>query len=151
MWNSADRKSGQAIAMNRQGRPSSSLINRAVRSFQSVIRRYYWRMDIHASVRIAASAYIDRTWPSGVHIGEATIIGEEVVILTHDMTRGLYLDTRIGKDCYIGPRAIVLPGLEIGDHCVIEAGAVVTKSVPCRSRALGNPAVISARSSGECR
>ena len=106
-------------------------------------------MDIHPSARIARSAYIDRTWPSGIHIGEATIVDEEAVILTHDMTRGLYLSTRIGRNCYIGPRAIILPGLDIGDRCVVEAGSVVTKSMPAGCRAQGNPAAISAQDSDE--
>jgi maltose O-acetyltransferase len=46
----------------------------------------------------------------------------------------------IGNNVWIGTRAIILPGVTIGDHAVIGAGAVVTRDVPARSVAAGNPA-----------
>lgn len=102
-------------------------------------------MDIHPSATIAASAFVDRTWPQGVHIGEGAIVGEEAVILSHDVTRDLFLDTRIGSRTVLMPRSIVLPGLTIGDDCLLMPGAVVTKNMPDGSVALGNPAVIRPR------
>jgi acetyltransferase-like isoleucine patch superfamily enzyme len=102
-------------------------------------------MDIHDSARIEPTAYIDRTWPRGIHIGANSYVGEEAVILTHDMTRGLYLDTRIGARCYIGPRAIVMPGLTVDDDCILMPGALVTKDMPRNSVAIGNPAEIQLR------
>jgi acetyltransferase-like isoleucine patch superfamily enzyme len=110
------------------------------RAWQMRIRRWLWGMDIHPSALIAATAYIDRTWPKGVHIGAGSLIDEEAVILTHDMTRGLYLDTFIGRRSYVGPRAIILPGVTIGDGAIIEPGAIVTKSVAGGARVAGNPA-----------
>lgn len=35
---------------------------------------------------------------------------------------------KIGDDCWIGDSAIILPGVEIGSHSIVGAGAVVTKS-----------------------
>lgn len=49
---------------------------------------------------------------------------------------------RIGNDVWIGTRAIILPGVQIGDHCIIAARAVVTKDVPDRAIVGGNPARI---------
>jgi maltose O-acetyltransferase len=46
----------------------------------------------------------------------------------------------IEDDVWIGARAIVLPGVQIGRSSIIGAGAVVTKSVPAFSLAAGNPA-----------
>lgn len=46
----------------------------------------------------------------------------------------------IGNDVWIGARVIVLPGVTIGDGCIIGAGAVVTKSIPPYSIAGGSPA-----------
>jgi acetyltransferase-like isoleucine patch superfamily enzyme len=112
------------------------------RAFQMQVRRYWWRMDIDPAATIAASAYIDRTWPKGIHIGPNAVIDEEAVILSHDMTRGVYLDTSIGAGCYIGPRAVILPGLTIGDGAIVRAGAVVTKDVAAGCEAEGNPARI---------
>ena len=48
----------------------------------------------------------------------------------------------VGDNVWIGTRAIILPGVTIGDGAVIGAGAVVTKDVPARSVAAGNPARI---------
>lgn len=47
---------------------------------------------------------------------------------------------RIGNDVWIGGGAIVLPGVTIGDRCVIGAGSVVTRDVPADTLAVGNPA-----------
>ncbi|MBR7836940.1 hypothetical protein KDL01_26925 [Actinospica durhamensis] len=46
----------------------------------------------------------------------------------------------VGDDVWIGSHVVVLDGVVIADHCVIGAGAVVTKDVPAWSVAVGNPA-----------
>ena len=48
----------------------------------------------------------------------------------------------IGNDIWIGANAVVLPGVTIGDHSVVAAGAVVTKDVPPHSLVAGVPAKI---------
>ena len=48
----------------------------------------------------------------------------------------------ISDDIWIGANAVVLPGVTIGNHCVIAAGAVVTKDVPPHSLVAGVPAKI---------
>ncbi len=105
-----------------------------------LFRRWFWGMDIHPSAWIAASAMIDRTWPRGIHIAADCVIGEQAVILTHDMTRGLYRDTRIGAGTVIGHRAIVLPGVCVGARCLVQPGALVNRDVPDDHVVEGNPA-----------
>jgi len=119
-----------------------NVTTRARASINKMIRKLIWGMDVHPSAWIDPSALIDRTWPRGVHIGEHTQIEAEAVVLTHDFTRGLYLDTRVGARCHIGPRAIIMPGVTIGDDCVVEPGALVNRDMPDHSTALGNPARI---------
>jgi maltose O-acetyltransferase len=46
----------------------------------------------------------------------------------------------IGNDVWIGTRAIILPGVSVGDHAIIGAGSVVTKDVPPLAIVAGNPA-----------
>lgn len=99
-----------------------------------------WGMDIHPTVDMSLSAYLDRTFPAGVHVGAHSYIAFEARILTHDMTRNKRAHTRIGENCFIGGRSLILPGVEIGDHCIVGAGSVVTKSVPSGSIVAGNPA-----------
>ena len=46
----------------------------------------------------------------------------------------------IGDNCWFGANVVVCPGVTIGDDCVIGAGSVVTRDIPPRSFAAGNPA-----------
>ena len=48
----------------------------------------------------------------------------------------------IEDDVWIGANAVILPGVHIGNHCVVAAGAVVTKDVPPHSLVAGVPAKI---------
>lgn len=48
----------------------------------------------------------------------------------------------IGDDVWIGARVIILPGVNIGSHCIIGAGAVVTKDVPDYAVVGGVPAKV---------
>jgi len=55
----------------------------------------------------------------------------------HPRSKG---DVIIGSDVWIGRKAVILSGLEIGDGCAVGANAVVTKSAPPYSILAGNPA-----------
>jgi acetyltransferase-like isoleucine patch superfamily enzyme len=48
----------------------------------------------------------------------------------------------IGRNVWIATNAAILPGVTIGDHCVIGAGAVVTEDIPAKSVVAGNPASV---------
>ena len=48
----------------------------------------------------------------------------------------------IGDDVWIGANAVILPGVTIGRHCVVAAGAVVTKDVPDYTVVAGVPAKV---------
>lgn len=124
---------------------SATLLDALRRWFIRQIQVKVWRMDIHPSARIAPTALIDRTWPRGIHIGPDCRIDEEVVILAHDMSRGIYLDTHIGARCRLGARSIVMPGVRVGEDTVVAPGAVIIRDVPPRSYAVGNPAVAEPR------
>ncbi|OAT39235.1 sugar O-acetyltransferase [Proteus myxofaciens] len=49
------------------------------------------------------------------------------------------LPITIGNNVWLGASCMILPGVIIGDNCVIGAGSVVTKSIPANSVAVGNP------------
>lgn len=92
-----------------------------------------------------------------IEIGNYVAFGPEVCIFSagHDYST---IDlTDIGKSViiqdyvWVGGRAILLPGVTLGEGCVIGAGSVVTKDVPPWSIAVGNPArVIKQRECGRC-
>lgn len=97
-------------------------------------------MDLDPTCEFSLSAKFDKTYPAGVHIGAYSYIAFRTSILTHDMVRGLYLDTRIGTHCFIGAHSLILPGVTIGDQSIVGAGSVVTSDVPSGTLVAGNPA-----------
>jgi len=119
---------------------------RAARAFVRGVKVVFFRrvlgMDIGDNVRIDRGARLDFTYPRGVHVGDGAAIAYGAIVFTHDLSRLLHTDTWIGRNCLIGAKAIVMPGVRIGDFCIVESGAVVTRDVPAGSIVAGNPAVI---------
>jgi len=88
-----------------------------------------------------------------VTIGSDVLMGPQVLIYTRNhefrnadlpISEQGYSQERpvaIGDDVWIGARAIVLPGVEIGSGAIVGAGAVVTRSVEPYAIVAGNPAV----------
>ena len=89
----------------------------------------------------------------GLEIGDNTMIGFQNIILTstHNFSRldipmceqGMYTKpVKIGSDVWTGCRVTILPGVSIGDHAIIAAGAVIAKDIPAWAVAGGVPAKI---------
>ena len=100
-------------------------------------------------VRIAANVLIDSLYPELVEIEDDVFLTRGVVIVAH-LTPTPFLrkfiggtdfkKVRIARGAYIGVNAIILPGVTVGEGCIVGAGSVVTKDVPAYSVAVGNPA-----------
>ncbi len=107
-------------------------------------RHYFLRkvygMDIATSARISWGAKLDKTNPRGVHIGAESYIASGAIVFSHDFSRALKADTKIGERCFVGANAVIMAGVEIGDEVIVGVGAIVTKSVPSGSIVAGNPA-----------
>ena len=89
--------------------------------------------------------------PYFVEIGDNVTIAGGTALLTHDnAVIKLDIDAtdyfgriKIGDDCFIGVKSVVLPGVELGDHTIVGAGSVVTKSFPQGNVVIaGNPAKV---------
>ncbi len=83
-----------------------------------------------------------------VYVGDYTMFGPNVTVATagHPVlpelrTKGYQynMPVRIGRNCWIGAGAVILPGVTIGDNTVIGAGSVVTKDIDSGVVAVGNP------------
>lgn len=81
-----------------------------------------------------------------ISIGERTTVAQYVYLCngTHDFNDKrsplLVGDMTIGNDVFIGAKAIILPGLIIGNSSIIGAGSVVTKDIKENEIWAGNPA-----------
>lgn len=89
-----------------------------------------------------------------VHLGDHVLMAPEVVLYTVNHEHGsldvsidLQGDTEmrpiyVGNDVWLGRRVMVMPGVHIGDGCIVAAGAVVVKDVPAFSIVGGVPAKV---------
>jgi acetyltransferase-like isoleucine patch superfamily enzyme len=89
---------------------------------------------------------------AGVSIGADTFLGPQVSIFTmtftlldeYSVSRAgpvQYSPVSIGNGCWIGARTTIMPGVTVGDGCVIDAGSVVTSNCESDGVYAGNPAI----------
>lgn len=83
-----------------------------------------------------------------IYVGDCTMFAPNVTVATagHPILPSLRekgcqfnMPVHIGKNCWIGAGALIMPGVSIGDNTVIGAGSVVTKDIPPNVVAVGNP------------
>jgi acetyltransferase-like isoleucine patch superfamily enzyme len=79
---------------------------------------------------------------SGVHIYVSNHRYDNPDVPIIDQDSYGFANVILGRGCWVGANAIILPGVEIGLNSVVGAGSVVTKSVPPHSMAVGNPAKV---------
>jgi serine O-acetyltransferase len=76
---------------------------------------------------------------SNVTLFNGVVIGRKDKITEHGRETAYPV---IGNDVWIGPHAIIIGGVRIGDGAIVGAGSVVTKDVPARCVVAGNPATV---------
>lgn len=103
---------------------------------------------IHLGNNVYANFNLTVVDDTHVYVGDCTMFGPNVIIATggHPILPELRekgyqynMPVRIGRNCWIGAGAIILPGITIGDNTVVGAGSVVTKDLPAGVVAVGNP------------
>lgn len=138
---------------------------------QQAIRGFFARLYLHScgkyvniqkNVKFSHRSVIgdysgigkDSIFRGKVIIGNDVMIGQECLIYTsnHEFSsidrpmrlQGMQPEEPvvIGNDVWIGGRVTILPGVHVGDGCIIGANAVVTKDIPNYAIVGGNPAKI---------
>ncbi|MBR3835445.1 MAG: sugar O-acetyltransferase [Clostridia bacterium] len=103
---------------------------------------------VHFGKMVYANFNLTMVDDTHIYVGDYTLIGPNVTIATagHPINPELRekayqfnRSVRIGKNCWIGAGAVLLPGVTVGDNTVIGAGSVVTKDIPANVVAVGNP------------
>jgi acetyltransferase-like isoleucine patch superfamily enzyme len=85
---------------------------------------------------------------NGIIVGENLRLGPGVKIISasHELNdyskHTINRPIKIGRNCWLAANVIILPGIELGDHVVVAAGAVVTKSFGPNLVIGGNPAKV---------
>lgn len=83
-----------------------------------------------------------------ITVGDGVMFGPHVMVATagHPIlprlrARGMQFNipVTIGRNCWIGAGAVILPGVTIGENTVVGAGSIVTKDLPANVIAVGNP------------
>lgn len=103
---------------------------------------------VHFGKNIYANFNLTMVDDTHIYVGDCTMFGPNVIIATggHPILpelreKGYQFNAQIhiGKNCWIGAGAIIVPGITIGDNTVVGAGSVVTKDLPSNVVAVGNP------------
>ena len=96
-------------------------------------------VSIGKNVWISLNVVLETEYPRLITLDDDVFVGVGVIVIAHfrESRRGV----KIGKRAFLGPGAIILPDVEIGEGAVVTAGSVVTSSVPAMTVVQGNPAV----------
>lgn len=103
---------------------------------------------VHFGKNVYANFNLTLVDDTHIYVGDYTMIGPNVTIATAghpllpELRRQGYQynkSIRIGRNCWIGADAVIVPGVHIGDNAVIGAGSIVTKDIPSDVVAVGNP------------
>jgi len=109
----------------------------------SHVTRFRTGIEIHPGAKIGRRFFIDHGM--GVVIGETAEIDDDVLMYKGAVLGGTSLDKgkrhpTVGSCVIIGSNAVILGPITVGDNARIGSGAVVLKSVPPDSTAVGVPA-----------
>ncbi len=103
---------------------------------------------VHFGSHIYANFNLTLVDDTHIYVGDCTQFGPNVVLATagHPVCpelreRGYQYNApiRIGRNCWLGAGAVVVPGVTIGDNVVVGAGSVVTRDLPSNVVAAGSP------------
>ncbi|WP_241666118.1 acyltransferase [Planococcus koreensis] len=88
--------------------------------------------------------------PYLITIGDHVTVGANVQFVSHDGGVWIFREEypnidvlapiKIGNNVFLGINSIIMPGVTVGDNCIIAAGSIVTKNVQSNTIVGGSPA-----------
>ncbi|CAE6689960.1 2,3,4,5-tetrahydropyridine-2,6-dicarboxylate N-acetyltransferase [Paraburkholderia domus] len=135
-----------ALVLHRLAHACWQAKRRWLARFISQMARFITGIEIHPGATLGRRVFIDHGM--GVVIGETAQIGDDCTIYQGvtlggtSLTRGAKRHPTLERGVIVGAGAKVLGGFTIGADAKIGSNAVVTKPVPARGTAVGNPARI---------
>lgn len=103
---------------------------------------------VHFGKNVYANFGLTLVDDTHIYVGDYTMFAPNVVVATAghpilpELREKAYqynFSVHIGRNCWIGAGALIMPGVTIGDNTVIGAGSVVTRDIPSNYVAYGNP------------
>ncbi|MDQ1204473.1 DapH/DapD/GlmU-related protein [Microbacterium sp. SORGH_AS_0862] len=143
--------------------PAASLIDRFSQERYRKLSSYLLSrsgVDIEGlPLWVSPRAYFDISFRGAIHIGDRTVLSHYVKVLTHDFSLDRAVEDLglaaapdseyvkrsavwIGSRVFVGMDVMILPGVTIGDGAIVGSGSVVTRDIPARAVAAGNPAKV---------
>lgn len=112
------------------------------------LRANWGGKHVHFGNRVYANFNLTLVDDTHIYVGDCTMFGPNVTVATaghpilpelREQAYQYNAPVHIGRNCWIGAGAVIVPGITIGDNVVIGAGSVVTKNIPDNVVAVGNP------------
>ncbi len=103
---------------------------------------------VHFGKSVYANFNLTMVDDTHIYVGDYTMFGPNVTVATaghpilpelREKAYQFNMPVHIGRNCWIGAGALIMPGVTIGDNTVVGAGSVVTKDLPANVVAVGNP------------
>ncbi|RDI70341.1 acyltransferase [Halopelagius longus] len=93
----------------------------------------------------------DVFWPELITLGDHAVVGYDSVILCHEFLQDEYRtgEVVIGDRAMIGAKAVILPGVHVGEGAQVAANSLVTRDVPPNTTVAGVPARPMGESDGD--
>lgn len=109
-----------------------------------------WKgVNIGRNVYLGMFVYFDNAYPEYIYIEDKAAVNAGSMIITHfnpyihfrEVVQASVQPVVIKEGAFVAVRAILLPGITVGEYSMVTAGSVVSKDVEPYSLVRGNPAV----------
>ncbi|SDC04498.1 maltose O-acetyltransferase [Paenibacillus sp. UNCCL117] len=103
-------------------------------SFVNYFSQFHSGNDMNGKIELGVNCYV------GMNVTFCTISHEDGGNIQR-AGRNVYKPIKVGNGSWIGANCVILPGVTIGEGCIIAAGSIIIKDCESNSLYAGNPAI----------